>query len=76
MDKFETSKVGFPAESAKYGDKAILKSIEFELKWLVSKRRFYSGIKAEDEIRIAMLEKRLSSGTASENSGWRIEERD
>lgn len=66
LDKFETRKVVFPAESANYGDKAILKSIEFELKWLVSKRRYYSGIKAEDEARISMLEKRLFSGTASE----------
>ncbi|HBM16423.1 MAG TPA: citrate lyase beta subunit [Lentisphaeria bacterium] len=66
IDKFETRKVVFPAESASYGDKAILKSIEFELKWLVSKRRFYSGIKSEDEARIAMLEKRIASGIAAD----------
>lgn len=59
IDKFETRKVVFSPESAKYGEKAILKGIEFELLWLQSKRRYYSTIKAEDESRIAMIEKRL-----------------
>lgn len=61
LNKYETRKVVFPAESIKYGEKGILKAIEFELLWLKSKRRYYSGIKAEDEARIAMLEKRLNS---------------
>ena len=43
----------------KYGEEAILKAVEFELLWLQSKRRFYSGIKKEDEKRIVMLEERL-----------------
>lgn len=61
LDKFETRKVVFPGEAVKYGEKAILKAIEFELQWLISKRRYYSGIKATDEQRIIMLEKRLNS---------------
>jgi 4-hydroxy-2-oxoheptanedioate aldolase len=59
IDKFETRKVVFAADSIKYGDAVILKAVEFELLWLKSKRRYYSGIKAEDEHRIEMLEKRL-----------------
>lgn len=61
LDKFETRKVVFPASSVKYGESAILKAVQFELLWLKSKRRYYSGIKAEDESRIAMIEKRLNS---------------
>jgi hypothetical protein len=61
LDKFETRKVVFPAISYKYGYPAILKALEFELLWLKSKRRFYSRIKVEDEHRIAMLEKRVTS---------------
>ena len=60
IDKFETRKVVFQAEAHKYGEKAILKAIEFEVNWLKSKRRYYSGIKAEDENRIEMLEKRFN----------------
>jgi len=59
IDKYETRKVVFPAESISYGKKTILKAVEFELLWLVSKRRYYSGVKKEDEKRIAMLEARL-----------------
>lgn len=59
LDKFETRKVVFHADSYKYGEEAILKAIEFELAWLESKRRYYSRIKAEDETRIEMLRKRL-----------------
>jgi len=61
LDKFETRKVVFPAASYKYGEAAILKALEFELLWLKSKRRFYSRVKAEDENRITMLEKRLNA---------------
>jgi len=60
IDKFETRKVVFKPEAVAYGERAILKAVEFELFWLKSKRRYYSGIKAEDEHRIEMLEKRLS----------------
>jgi len=61
LDKFETRKVVFQASSVKYGEPAILKAVKFELQWLKSKRRYYSGIKAEDESRITMIEKRLNS---------------
>ena len=60
IDKFETRKVVFKPEAIKNGDTAILKAVEFELLWLKSKRRYYSGIKAEDEKRIQMLEVRLN----------------
>ncbi len=58
LDKFETRKVVFPVSSWKHGKAAIPKAAEFELLWLKSKSRYYSRIKAEDENRIAMLEKR------------------
>lgn len=61
IDKFETRKVVFNADSVKYGKKALTKAIEFELLWLKSKRRYYSRIHAEDEARIIMIEQRLSS---------------
>jgi len=59
IDKYETRKVVFLSDSVCYGEKAILKAVEFELLWLQSKRRYYSGIKKEDEKRIVMLEARL-----------------
>ena len=59
LDKYETRKVVFPAESSEYGEKAILKAIEFELLWLKSKKRDYSGVKREDNKRIEMLKIRL-----------------
>ncbi len=61
LDKFETRKIVFPAAAVRFGEAAILKAVEFELLWLKSKRRYYSGIKAEDEHRIEMLEKRLTA---------------
>ena len=60
IDKYETRKVVFPSESVRYGESSILKAVEFELLWLRSKERYYSGIKLEDKSRIKMLEKRLS----------------
>ena len=60
IDKFETRKVVFHADAVEYGEKIFRKALEFELLWLKSKRRYYSGIKAEDENRIAMLEERLN----------------
>ena len=60
IDKFETRKVVFSSNSILANpEEGILKAIEFELLWLKSKRRYYSGIKAEDENRISLLEKRL-----------------
>ncbi|MBF0436869.1 MAG: citrate lyase beta subunit [Magnetococcales bacterium] len=60
LDKYETRKIVFRAESAKLGEIAILKAVKFELQWLKSKRRYYSGIRSEDEKRIAMLERRVA----------------
>ncbi len=60
IDKYETRKVVFPADSIKYGEKSILKAVEFELLWLKSKKRYYSYIKSEDDRRIKMLEARLN----------------
>ncbi|MBF0359008.1 MAG: citrate lyase beta subunit [Magnetococcales bacterium] len=59
LDKYETRKISFPASSASYGEPSILTTVKFELLWLKSKRRYYSGIKSEDEKRILMLEERL-----------------
>lgn len=66
LDKFETRKVVFPARSWRYGETAILEAVKFELLWLKSKRRYYSRVKAEDESRIAMLEKRLGLAQTAE----------
>ena len=61
IDKFETRKVVFSSDAVKHGEKIFRKALDFELQWLKSKRRFYSGIRREDEARIAMLEERLRS---------------
>lgn len=61
IDKFETRKIVFHHDAVKYGEKALLTGIAFELMWLKSKRRYYSRIKVEDENRIEMLEKRLKN---------------
>jgi len=60
IDKYETRKVVFPSDSVKYGKSSILKAVEFELLWLKSKERYYSGIQSEDLHRMKMLESRLS----------------
>lgn len=59
LDKFETRKVVFSGDAVAHGEKIFRAALDFELQWLKSKRRFYSGIRREDEARIAMLEKRL-----------------
>ena len=59
LDKFETRKVVFPVESYRHGEKAITAALQFELLWLKSKQRYYSRVKAEDEQRIKMLERRV-----------------
>lgn len=61
LDKFETRKVVFPAESYKHGYPAIKEAQKFELLWLKSKQRYYSRVKAEDEHRIKMLEGRINA---------------
>lgn len=59
IDKFETRKVVFRADSIGTADAGIQKAVEFELLWLKSKQRYYSRIKEEDSHRIEMLEKRV-----------------
>jgi hypothetical protein len=64
LDRFETRKVIFdggvladPASATAGMELAI----EFELLWLKNKRDYYKTIAAEDEVRIAMMEKRQQS---------------
>jgi len=65
IDKYETRKVVFSGDSIfKNPERGLLKAIEFELLWLKSKQRYYSGIKSEDENRIKMLDLRLQSTSA------------
>ena len=59
IDKYETRKIVYRAESISNFQEGIMAGIEFELLWLKSKRRYYHRIKSEDEKRIEMLEKRL-----------------
>ena len=40
---------------------AILHAVEFEYLWLVSKRRYYGNVHAEDEKRIPMIEDRMKA---------------
>ena len=61
IDKFETRKVVFSADAVEHGPRIFHAALDFELQWLKSKRRFYSGVRREDEARIAMLESRLSA---------------
>jgi hypothetical protein len=61
LDKFETRKVVFHAESIQHGESGLNKAINFELNWLKAKQRFHSRVRAEDAKRIEMLEKRVSS---------------
>ena len=61
MDRFETRKVVF--DGAVLADPASAKAgldlaIGFELLWLQNKRDYYQTIAAEDETRIAMMERR------------------
>jgi len=60
IDKYETRKIVFPIDAVKYGEQAILKSIEFELLWLKNKCSYYSRVGCEDNKRIEMLEARLN----------------
>ena len=61
LDRFETRKVIF--DGAVVADPVAARAglelaIEFELLWLKSKRDYYKSIAAEDEARIAMMERR------------------
>ena len=61
LDKYETRKIVYHKDAINNMEAGILAGVEFELAWLKSKRRYYHRIKSEDEKRIEMLEKRLSS---------------
>ena len=61
LDKYETRKIVYHKDAINNIEAGILVGVEFELAWLKSKRRYYHRIKSEDEKRIEMLEKRLSS---------------
>jgi 2-keto-3-deoxy-L-rhamnonate aldolase RhmA len=62
IDKFETRKVVFKSTAVETNvEEGIMKSIEFELLWLKSKKRYYSRANVEDDGRIKMLEERLAN---------------
>jgi hypothetical protein len=67
LDRFETRKVIFDAAVLDGANAALGMelAIEFELLWLQNKRDFYSGIAAEDEARIAMIEARQNLSVAA-----------
>ena len=63
INKFETRKVVFKNTALDEDIKdGIIKSIEFELLWLKSKRRYYSRAKVEDDDRIKRLEESFYDG--------------
>ncbi len=62
LDRFETRKIVFKAkEGLAKAEEAIVKANKFELLWLENKKKYYGGIFREDELRIKMLKKRISS---------------
>lgn len=61
LNKYETRKlVYFNSSIFQNPEEGLRKGMEFELKWLQSKRRYYHLITIEDEKRIKMLEGRLN----------------
>jgi hypothetical protein len=63
LTRFETRKVIFGFESLNDDKiyKGIKLAVQFELLWLKNKKNHYYNISNEDNLRIAMLEKRISS---------------
>ena len=61
LDRFETRKVIFNCPVALDNpESAFTKAIEFEMLWLKNKKNYYGKIYREDDVRIAMMEKRLN----------------
>jgi hypothetical protein len=63
INKYETRKLVYKESAIKNIDQGLAVGIRFELLWLKSKKRYYHRIRNEDEKRIQMLEKRISSLT-------------
>jgi len=59
LDKYETRKIVFSSEGINKAEEAIKKALEFELLWLVSKKRYYSGVSKQDDERINQLNERI-----------------
>lgn len=63
LDRYETRKVIFNCPQALANPSiAFSKAVEFELLWLQNKKNYYGKIFSEDDVRIAMIEKRLNLG--------------
>jgi len=62
LSRFETRKIVFSSEilDSNIIEDGISCAVQFELLWLLNKREYYSNISKEDNIRIEMLEKRVS----------------
>lgn len=58
LDRYETRKVCFNAESALKNEpeKGIFKALGFELLWLRNKMSFYGNVRLKDQMRIDLIE--------------------
>lgn len=62
LDRYETRKIVFSTSesvSANHMEEGIIKANLFELLWLQNKKRYYTNIYLEDDIRIEMLMSRI-----------------
>tara|TARA_B110000238_G_C16135309_1_gene443380 strand:+ start:3217 stop:3999 length:783 start_codon:yes stop_codon:yes gene_type:complete len=59
LDKYETRKIVFSSDGIDNAGDAINKALEFELLWLLSKKRYYSGVSKQDDERITQLNERI-----------------